>query len=164
MVPRYSSDPGLTFKAWVLPSITSDLPRSSLESSVKDKYSNLALADPEFHISAPIDLLLGADLFATIMDGRQIIVDKSLPAAYSSCFGWILIGSVVPTEKIRTQSAAVSLLTSVEQLVDRFWHIEEPDVAPMQFTDAGQCESIFREQCHRDENGRFTVPLPFEGN
>lgn len=31
----------------------------------------------------------------------------------------------------------------------------------MQFTDAGQCESIFRVKYQRDEKGNITVPLPF---
>lgn len=70
----------------------------SLNSSFKDKYSHLGLTDPNFHITAPIDLLLGADLFPSIMDGRQIVVDKSLSAAFSSCFGWILIGPATPLD------------------------------------------------------------------
>ncbi|XP_022162657.1 uncharacterized protein LOC111028347 [Myzus persicae] len=56
VVPRYASDPVLAFESWVLPSITGDLPRHSLESSVRDKFSHLALADPDFHIAAPVDL------------------------------------------------------------------------------------------------------------
>jgi len=121
----------------------------------------LALADPDFHIAAPVDLLLGADLFSSIVDGRQVVVDKSLPAAFSSCFGWILIGSVSPSDILIPKTTAVSLLTSVEQLVDRFWHVEEPDVAPLRFTDPGKCEIAFRDNVVRDESGRFSVPLPF---
>lgn len=83
-------------------------------------------------------------------------MNKSLPAAFSSCFGWILIGSVDITT---LQTTAVSLLTSVEQLIDRFWHVEEPDSAPLKFTDAGKCEVIFRDKFVRDESGRFSVPL-----
>lgn len=119
------------------------------------------MADPDFHIAASVDLLLGADLFSSILDGRQVIIDKSLPAAFSSCFGWILIGSVSPSDRPDPQSTAVSLLTSVEQLIDRFWHIEEPEVAPLTFTDAGQCEVIFRDNVVRDESKCFAVPLPF---
>jgi len=87
VVPRFASEPVLSFESWVLPSITGDLPRCSLESSVPSKFSHLALADPAFHIPAPVDLLLGADLFSSILDGRQVNIDKSLPAAFSSCFG-----------------------------------------------------------------------------
>lgn len=90
--PRFSEEPILSCNAWVLQSITNDLPRQSLPSDVKDKFSHLALADPTFHITAPIDLLLGADLFASILDGRQVSLDDAFPTAFSSIFGWILIG------------------------------------------------------------------------
>jgi len=114
VVPRYASE------SWVLPSITGDLPLQSLEPSVRDKFSHLALADPEFHIAASVDLLLGADLFSSIIDGCQVVVDKLLLAAFSSCFGWVLIGSVSPSDISVRQFTAVSLLTPVEQLFDRF--------------------------------------------
>jgi len=161
IVPRFASEPVLLVQAWVLSSITGDLPRCPLEPSVKDKYSNLALADPNFHITSPIELLLGADLFPSVMSGRQVVIDQALPTAFSSCFGWILIGPIAPVKESDSQPAVVSLLISVESLVDRFWHIEEPEAAPLEFTDAGQCESIFRENFSRDTSGRFSVPLPF---
>ncbi|KAF0728066.1 RING-type domain-containing protein, partial [Aphis craccivora] len=44
--PRFSSDPSLSIHAWVLPSITGDMPHKTLHSSIKYKFSNLALADP----------------------------------------------------------------------------------------------------------------------
>lgn len=54
----------------------------------------------------------------------------------------------------------VSLTTSVECILDRFWHIEEPDPTPLQFTELGQCESIFVDKCMRLELGIFAVPFP----
>jgi len=66
--------------------ITGHTLQRSLEPFVKDKFSHLALADPDFYIAAPVDLLLGAYLFSSIIDGRQVVVDKSLAAAFSSCF------------------------------------------------------------------------------
>jgi hypothetical protein len=90
---------GVIVSSMVLPSITGDLPRSSFDPSVKNKYSNLALADPNFDVTAPIDLLLGADIFPSVMSGRQVVVYKSLLTAFGSCFGWILIGPVAPLEE-----------------------------------------------------------------
>jgi hypothetical protein len=96
----FSVEPVLTCQALVLPVITLNLPRHSLPPSprVREKYSHLALADPTFDIAAPVDVLLGADLFPSIMDGRQVSTDELLPTAYSSIFGWVLIGSVHPAE------------------------------------------------------------------
>jgi len=40
--PRFASEHALTVQAWVLPSITSDMPRSSLPADIKDRFSTLA--------------------------------------------------------------------------------------------------------------------------
>ncbi|XP_025191316.1 uncharacterized protein LOC112591650 [Melanaphis sacchari] len=159
--PRYSNEPMLSVQAWVLPSITSDLPRNTLPVDIRDRFSNLALADPSFHITAPIDLLLGGDVYATIMDGRKITVEKNLPVAFSSIFGWILMGSISDGKLEPLYSLPVSLTVSLEGLMYRFWEVEEPEVAPEAFTDNGRCEQIFRDKHVRLPSGRFAVPLPF---
>lgn len=47
-----------------------------------------------------------------------------------------------------------------EELMERFWRIEEPNVAPSVFTDAGKCEEMFKTKHQRMSSGRFMVPLP----
>lgn len=56
--PRSATEPQLKTKAWVLLLITSNMPRQSLFTSVKNRFVNLALADLTFHIASPIDVLL----------------------------------------------------------------------------------------------------------
>lgn len=159
--PRFSPEPIVPFKAWVFPSITADMPRQQLSKDVADRYQHLALADPTFTCPSAIDLLLGADVFAQIFDGKRVTVGNSFPAAFSSVFGWIIIGPVPHSDIKSPHACPVSLTTSVESLLDRFWRIEEPEAAPEDFTDEGRCESIFRDGCARSASGRFTVPFPF---
>ncbi|KAL4154263.1 hypothetical protein QTP88_002088 [Uroleucon formosanum] len=159
--PHFASEPVLSINAWVLPAITSDLPRTTLHSSIKERYSNLALADPSFDITSPIDVLLDGDIYASIMDGRKFSVDKALPTAFSSVFGWILIGPVSEREAHPYQSMPVAMTVSIEGLMERFWQVEEPEAAPATFTDEGRCEKLFCEQSIRLPCGRFSVPLPF---
>lgn len=85
--PRFAIEPVLAIHAWVLPSITADMPRSALPPNVKGRYTNLALADPSFDVPSPVDLLLGGDIFPLILDGRKVVVYDCLPAAFSSVFG-----------------------------------------------------------------------------
>lgn len=89
---RFAPERVLTFDARVLPTITVYISRRPLDQSIKNKCSSLVLANPNFHISTPVDLLLDADLYATVMDGRRTVVNDSLPIAFGSCFGWVLIG------------------------------------------------------------------------
>jgi hypothetical protein len=158
--PKFASEPELTVKAWVLPTLTSDMPRQSLPQNVKDQYSNFALADPSFHVSSPIDMLLGADLFPSIMDGRKEKIYDSLPVAFSSIIGWVLIGSIPHSVCSRLSSLPVSLTVSLEGLMNKFWHIEEPTPAPPTFTEDGRCVEIFINEFQRTSTGRFVVPLP----
>lgn len=158
--PRFAVEPVLKIQAWVLPAITGDMPRNTLPSTIKGRYENLALADPSFDITSPIDLLLGGDVFPSIMDGRKVVVDENLPAAFSSIFGWVLIGPVNNVSLPIYNSLPVSLM-SIEGLMENFWHVEEPVAAPESFTDEGRCESIFRAESVRLPSGRFSVPLPF---
>ncbi|KAF0721556.1 Integrase catalytic domain-containing protein, partial [Aphis craccivora] len=159
--PRFATEPLLDVHAWVLPSITGDLPRETLPRKLLERYSNLALADPAFNVTSSIDMLLGGDVYATVMDGRKVTIDSALPTAFSSVFGWILIGPLSNQEAPAFQSLPVSLVVSIESLMEQFWQVEEPAIAPASFTVEGQCEQIFHDQVMRLPSGRFSVPLPF---
>jgi hypothetical protein len=117
--PSFSSEPALTMQASVLPSITSDMPSNSLPTDIKDRFSTLALADPQFNIASPVDMLLGADVFSSILDGRKIKFDESLPTVFSSIFGWVLIGSLPAAASCHVLTTPVSLATFIEALMDK---------------------------------------------
>ncbi|XP_008181823.1 uncharacterized protein LOC103309058 [Acyrthosiphon pisum] len=159
--PRFSPDPVFNFDAWVFPSITAEMPRHPLPSSIAEKYKHLALADPSFINPGTIDVLLGADLFAQILNGKRVSVGDAFPVAFGTVFGWAVIGPVPILSSNIAVSCHASLTTSVETLLERFWELEEPDAAPEEFTQEGQCEAIFRDGCTRDSSGRFCVPLLF---
>lgn len=92
--PRDRSAPIMLVKAWVLPNITSDMPSQQLATVIRDNCSQLQLADPHFDKPAPVDLLLGADAFPQLWIGEKYSIGDDLPTAYSSVFGWILIGPI----------------------------------------------------------------------
>lgn len=162
--PRFSDDPIVQFQAWVLSSITTDMPRQELSQGVVAQFAHLALADPTFLTPSPIDVLLGADVFASILDGKRVEVGDNLPVAFGSIFGWILIGPILGSNHPSVadfHSIPVSLTTSIQYMMDRFWQVEEPERAPEEFTDEGKCEIIFQNGHQRSADGRFSVPLPF---
>jgi len=97
------------------------------------------------------------------MDGRKVSIDDSLPTAFSSVFGWILIGPVGDPVGYSYQSLPICMNASIERVMERFWHVEEPEIAPVTFTSEGCCEQIFRDEMTRLPSGRFAVPLPFRG-
>lgn len=160
ITPRFESNTELEVNTWVLPTITVNLPTSPLPASIKSSYAHLALADPKFDIPATIDLLLGADLYHHVFDGKQYS-EEGNPTAYSSIFGWILIGPVYPAAASYHQAVVVSLATSLEDMVRKFWEVDEPTTAPSETTEDGFCEKLFFEHTMIDRSGRYIVPLPF---
>ncbi|GFQ82931.1 DUF1758 domain-containing protein [Trichonephila clavata] len=87
--PHFSS---LKFnlEAIVVNKVTSPLPNFQFENRQYLHLKNLKLADPNFHISKPIDVLLGAGIYANLMEGRPILGPAGIPAAIPTKLGYIL--------------------------------------------------------------------------
>ena len=82
-------------EAYVLKKVTKDLPLHPIPLALKwDHLSDLELADPEFRTPARIDLLLGAEVFTSIVcDGRRT-GPRGTPSAINTCLGWVLFGKI----------------------------------------------------------------------
>ncbi|KAL1109934.1 hypothetical protein AAG570_014124 [Ranatra chinensis] len=74
---------------------------------------NVVLADPSFNSAAPIDCLLGASIFPTILTGAPRSLGPSLPYAVPTLFGDVLMGRA-PLTPLSCNVACVSLLNSAE--------------------------------------------------
>ncbi|KAL4131175.1 hypothetical protein QTP88_008517 [Uroleucon formosanum] len=159
--PRDRPTLSISVKPWVLSSITTDMPARQLPAQVRVKCSHLNLADLSFDKPAPVDMLIGADIFPQVWNKKSSSLGPGFPLVYSSVFGWVLIGSVQEHPDIGVQSMLVSLVSSMEDLMKRFWSVEEPEAAPQQFTENGLCEEMFHSEVSRDSHGWFSVPLPF---
>jgi len=146
--PRFDENLKIEVNAWVLPKITVNLPSCPLPASVKRRFSHIALADPAFDVPASIDLLLGADLYHHIFDGKQYSDGDDGLTAYSSIFGWILIGPVQSAQSCVSQVSATSLVTSLEEMLVKFWEIDEPEIASCNDTEDGLCEKLFLENSY----------------
>ncbi|CAI6374976.1 unnamed protein product [Macrosiphum euphorbiae] len=97
------------------------------------------------------------------MDGKHVLLDHLLPAAYGSIFRCIVIGPVSEVEPDTYRyHVAVTLSVSLEDMVHRFCQVEEPDTAPVMSHDEGQCEAVYSTERYRDINGRYVVPMPFK--
>ncbi|XP_017479194.1 PREDICTED: uncharacterized protein LOC108368786 [Rhagoletis zephyria] len=65
-------------------------PNTSLDATVAAAYSNLKLADPRFHITAPVRLVLGAEVFPKILLGAIPAGTLGPLLAQNTIFGWVL--------------------------------------------------------------------------
>lgn len=69
-------------------------------------------------------MLIGADIFPQVWNNESSSLGPGFPSVYSSVFGWVLIGPVQGHPDIGAQSMLVSLVFSMESLMERFWSVE----------------------------------------
>jgi len=151
----------------ILPKITTFMPNQKLPLLVRERYGHLPLADPEFDMPGPVDMLIGGDLYPFMLQSRSdIIHSPGLPSALHTQFGWIIIGVL---EGLNTASTASSLMVcttsedhALGEIMHQFWVIEEPNIPHSPVTADETCERHFQETVSRDSNGRFYIALPFK--
>ncbi|XP_077255144.1 uncharacterized protein LOC143893524 [Temnothorax americanus] len=147
-------------EATILPRISAPLPSSQVERRAWKHLNGLRLADPQYHRPGPIDILIGAEIFASLLrDGRRV-GRKGEPDAFNSVFGWVLVGSVSTQAPGSTHSFMT--LDSLDASLSRFWQLDEiPSVPPYSQEDK-RCEELFAQTTRRDASGRFVVSYPFK--
>lgn len=158
----------------VLPHISGSIPNKSIDISQIKLPSNIKLADPTFNISAPIDLLIGTDIFWSIIESTQISLGPNQPIMRKTKLGWILAGPLFSRNQIKsksvqcnhvnftcTSSNCISNKSLNERLTD-FWKLEQiPSSSVVVNTEEEiQCEKDFVTNTFRSQDGRFNVKLP----
>eukprot|EP00794_Sanderia_malayensis_P010236 gene10236-11286_t len=163
----------LNVSAIVLPSLTRQLPSTSIPLGEWPHLSSLKLADPEFNTSKPIDMLLGVDVYQDIIKTGVILGPRNTPSAQETIFGWVLFGNTTTTGNTHTQlPQAINALHTLietptcEQLLHKFWSLEEVPCStqPLSLKDQATIKH-FNETVSRDsKNGRYEVRLPIKHN
>ncbi|XP_050305066.1 uncharacterized protein LOC126742465 [Anthonomus grandis grandis] len=153
----------------VLNKITSALPMLPIEVKNIRIPSNIVLADSSFNVPTEIDILLGADIFYDLLRNGRIKMAENMPTFQKTCFGWIISGSVPSIENpndinlgIRNKQISncqimchFSINERIDDQIEKFWKIEELQVAPMLKKEEIECEEFFRATCKHSSDGRF---------
>lgn len=161
--PPGKLSPVLTTDAVVINKICDHLPTSAVSIGSSSFIHNLKLADPNFNIPGPIDILLGADLFPEIiLDGNISGKDKE-PSAINTVFGYILMGKT-GNNKSRTLTSYFCKAHEVnlDNTLRSFWELENVPAAKTISTEDKACEKLFTETVARNEDGKYIVSLPFK--
>ncbi|CAH2109138.1 unnamed protein product [Euphydryas editha] len=147
-------------KAYVLKKLTSLLPSREFTQDAWPSTMSLDLADPEYYKPRHIDILLGADVHAEIIQ-EGIHKHKSL-VAVNSCLGWLISGRVSQIEPQKHDVIVTHTKVDVDQLLRQFWEIEEPLSHKKPLTELEVlCEEHFKKTHTRTDEGRYVVRLPF---
>jgi transposase InsO family protein len=148
----------------VLPQITQYLPSSPVNISSWNLPKHIELADPEFHKPQRIDLLLGAEIFFELLCVGQFRLTPGYPTLQKTTLGWIVSGRTDQTTTALSTLCHLSVMDRVDEQLQRFWTLEECPAKPPMTTEEAACETHFKDNFRRADNGRFVVKLPVKYN
>ncbi|XP_055701634.1 uncharacterized protein LOC129800889 [Phlebotomus papatasi] len=151
----------------IVPKITGNLPNWIVSPKEIPLPTNLPLADPSWHVQQPIDLLIGAGVFAKIEKDKSYHLGPDFPKLKSSSFGWILMGEHKTASSAVTEDYSIcniTTLSSIDKTLRKFWEMETiPNQVPLS-TEQQEVEDLYRISTTRNIDGRFVVHLPFRNN
>lgn len=116
-------------------------------------------------MSADIDVLIGAELFWSVVCIGQIRASPSHPTLQKTRFGWILAGRfgnhANNPRRVQAFHASVSNTQLHDQLA-RFWQLKNIDRSINYTEEESRCENDFLQNVTRTSQGRYVVKLPFK--
>ncbi|XP_018368747.1 PREDICTED: uncharacterized protein LOC108764844 [Trachymyrmex cornetzi] len=151
-----------TIDCMVINRITNRLPSNRIDSKTIDIPKNINLADPNFHIPADIDLLIGAEIFWQLTRVGQIKRINNQVILQKTQLGWLVAGKISTATKILgTLHCHLSINNDeLDKKLTQFWHIEDCSISQAYTREERSCEEYFRQTTRRNEQGRFIVRLP----
>lgn len=158
--PRGNSRTWFSANAFILPSLTKYCPPATQVNQNWSHLNDLWLADDEIFGTERIDLLIGADVYSSIILSGVIKGSPGQPIAQNSHFGWLVSGPVVLSGE--TPSSISALHCSLERELHRFWEVEELPTRMFLTVEEQKCEDHFALSHSRTASGRYVVRLPFK--
>ena len=121
---------------------------------------SIRLADPEFYLPQPIDMLIGLGASLSLFSIGQIDLSRDSHDLYlqKTRFGWV-VAWILPGLK-RAKQATCPIMDLNKQL-ETFWDIEEIGKDSFKSNVETEAEKHFVENISRRESGRYVVRLPF---
>nr|XP_049699554.1 uncharacterized protein LOC126055245 isoform X7 [Helicoverpa armigera] len=141
---------------------------SKISSSVPNTYidvhnigipTNIVLADPQFYVPSPIDILVGAEVFWNVLGTNRIELGKSMPTLFESKLGWLLSGVI---KQSNSSSHLCLMADNLQADLDRFWKLDSVSSKHTLTREERSCEELFLKSTYRDADGRFVVSIPLK--
>ncbi|XP_011685702.1 PREDICTED: uncharacterized protein LOC105448687 [Wasmannia auropunctata] len=148
--------------AFILPRISVYGGRVGSTATAWPYVRDLVLADPDFRATDSVEILLGADVYAKIVEDGLRKGKTGTPVAQRTSLGWILSGLMCGAEpRGPALSHQCSVAEDLSALVRSFWEQEEPPQPVASLTDEDRrCEKHFSRTHYRLACGRYMVRLP----
>ncbi|XP_050314830.1 uncharacterized protein LOC126749190 [Anthonomus grandis grandis] len=147
---------------FILPEITNVTPGFEINLESLNIPHNLHLADETFNRPGAVELLIGCDLFWSLLKTGRLSGGKYSPTIQETELGWIVagpMGEIETREQEKDVCCNLSTNQELHDLVSKFWEVEEVNQVKPLSNEETECEKIFIETTTRNHEGRFIVNL-----
>lgn len=147
----------------VIPQISGHLPTYKVSSIPIP--NSVVLADPQFGQPDRIEMLLGAEIFLSVLETGRIKLAENLPVLQNTIFGWIDSGKVGdPSINNNVSVCHINVNQVLSDQLKQFWELETFENKVHFSEEEKECEQQFLKGVERHELGRYSVKLPLKGN
>lgn len=162
-IESFYGDYSFNIDCLILPEITKRLPSSLINIDHINIPTNIRLADPTFNIPSVIDILVGAEVFWSIIQCTHIDLGKNQPKLCESKLGWIVTGCI--STKV-SHNLKFCNFTKADNTFDlsKFWELDKIPTKYSLTSEERACEESFNENTFRNSDGRFVVTIPLKAN
>ncbi|XP_055910470.1 uncharacterized protein LOC129944834 [Eupeodes corollae] len=150
----------LSVQAFILSSLTNDLPSVEIPSVNLSYFNNLTLSDPTCNRPQKIDIILGADIFFDIIAEGRITHPSGSPGAQNTIFGWVIAGNISLAHE-HCLGIFHSTVDTDTLLRKFFEHENMFDGNSTEYEVSETIENHFASTHFINSDGRFVVSLPF---
>ena len=152
----------------VLPSISGHIPASYVATQDWNIPRELILADPEFNTPGPIDMLIGAEVFFSVLKQGKQVRPGPYPILQDTELGWILAGRFETPEHRCAEPQPLETFivrehSNLEEQLRRFWELRDMNQKALAVEER-ECKEHSVKNTRQDHTGRFIVRLPFRKN
>ncbi|KAL0829475.1 hypothetical protein ABMA28_004237 [Loxostege sticticalis] len=151
-----------TVDCLILPEITKCLPSSFINIESIPLPKGIQLADPTFNIPSVIDILVGAEVFWSVLGNNQINLGKNQPKLYETKLGWLVSGHVARLQHSFQNPVCNFLNEKPNPDLTRFWELDTVAAKHSLSPEERACEQSFLLNTTRKEDGRFVVTMPLK--
>ncbi|GFV36443.1 DUF1758 domain-containing protein [Trichonephila clavipes] len=110
-------------KALLVSKVPSAMPNFPIKNHEWPHIKDLTLANPTFYIENEIYILLGVDVFMTLISGTPIIGSKGTPSSLTTKLGHLLSGTI-NTQYNQNSSLICCTLLNIDHSLKQFWELE----------------------------------------
>lgn len=151
---------GVMLSCLVIPNISDNIPKAPYDLTQFD-LSRFQMADPKCNEPAPVDMLIGSNVFWSILGDQRHSLGADQLSLRSSKLGWLMVRHLPDNyaEPIADKPVFCNFVT-IDQQLTRFWELESFPEGKVPTTEDEFCEKHYVANTTRNAEGRFCVGLP----